>query len=111
MQEATLKAAVESPRGTRSQILYNVGLCLWQMTYDEASLAQMQKSRVVEPLVDLLKQGAEPSPCPCRVFTPTRHWLVKDSFLGMGASELQSGTPNCAALFSPTKAAPLFGLP
>jgi hypothetical protein len=55
-----LRTALESTSGSRSQILYNLGLCLWQLTYDKAALAQMFKSRVVEPLVELLKQGAMP---------------------------------------------------
>jgi hypothetical protein len=52
-----LKKAVASGGPERSQILYNCGLCLWQLSFDEVALLQLRKSRCVEPLVDLLKQG------------------------------------------------------
>ena len=58
LQESVLKAGVRSSGACRSQTLYNLGLCLWQLTYDHAGLAQLQKADCVPPLVDLLKQGA-----------------------------------------------------
>ena len=60
LQESALKAGVRSSGACRSQTLYNLGLCLWQLTYDDAGLAQLQKADCVPPLVDLLKQGARP---------------------------------------------------
>lgn len=53
-----MKKAVANGGPARSQILYNCGLCLWQLSFDELAMQQLRKSRCVEPLVDLLKQGA-----------------------------------------------------
>lgn len=45
----------------RSQVLYNLGLCLWQLSFDEAGMKQLLEAPVVEPLVALLKEGVTPS--------------------------------------------------
>jgi hypothetical protein len=44
----------------RSQVLYNVGLCLWQLSMDKGGMEQLQESGAVEPLVALLKEGMPP---------------------------------------------------
>jgi hypothetical protein len=58
VQETALKGAIRSSGSARSQTLYNCGLCLWQLTFDEAALAAVAKADVAVPLVDLLKEGA-----------------------------------------------------
>ena len=58
MQESTLKKAVRSSGNFRSQTLYNVGLCLWQLTFDDTALDAVVKADCIVPLVDLLKEGA-----------------------------------------------------
>lgn len=47
----------------RSQVLYNLGLCLWQLSFDEAAMKQLLDAPVVEPLVALLKEGVHCAPC------------------------------------------------
>ena len=69
-QEGVLREAVRSASAARSQMLYNAGLCLWQLSFDAAGTAALLKSKAVEPLVDLLKQGVPPPParsCALRV--------------------------------------------
>lgn len=55
-----MKTAQKESSPVRSQVLYNLGLCLWQLTFDEAGMKQLLEAPVVEPLVALLKEGANP---------------------------------------------------
>lgn len=55
-----MKTAQNESSPMRSQVLYNLGLCLWQLTFDEAGLKNLLEAPVVEPLVTLLKEGMSP---------------------------------------------------
>lgn len=52
-----LKSAVLSTSSMRSQILYQTGLCLWQMSFEAEALDQMEGGEAVGALVELLKGG------------------------------------------------------
>ena len=61
MQESTLKATMKGTSPSRSQTLYNVGLCLWALSFDDVGMQQLEKNDFVDPLVGLLKQGVPAS--------------------------------------------------
>lgn len=60
-----MKTAQKESSPMRSQVLYNLGLCLWQLSFDEGGMKQLLEAPVVEPLVALLKEGVTAS-IPCR---------------------------------------------
>lgn len=56
-QVTCMKTAQKDSSPMRSQVLYNLGLCLWQLSFDDAAMKQLLDAPVVEPLVALLKEG------------------------------------------------------
>lgn len=60
VQVKCMQAAGEEQGPMRSQVLYNFGLCLWLLSFDENGMEEIKKPAVVVPLVNLLKEGEQP---------------------------------------------------
>lgn len=56
-QVSVMKNTINGASSTRSQVLYQAGLCLWQLSFDEDGLENMKTAGVAGVLVDLLKGG------------------------------------------------------
>ena len=57
LQVKCMKAAQEEQGPMRSQVLYNFGLCLWLLSYDDNGMEELKRPAAVVPLVNLLKEG------------------------------------------------------
>jgi hypothetical protein len=60
MQVQKMKVSQEDQsksRPQRAQTLYNFGLCLWLLSFDENGMKELQRRASVTPIVNLLKEG------------------------------------------------------
>jgi hypothetical protein len=60
LQVQKMKVAQEDQarqRPQRAQTLYNFGLCLWLLSFDDNGMIELQRPASLIPLVNLLKEG------------------------------------------------------
>eukprot|EP00892_Ulva_mutabilis_P008643 jgi/Ulvmu1/6150/UM028_0006.1 len=93
-----MKTAQKDSSAMRSQVLYNLGLCLWQLGFDEAAMKQLLEAPVVEPLVALLKEGNKEKVMRIALMTLTQ--LVATGEEAQQAAMVDAGLPRIVRIRS-----------